>query len=122
MLSVEKVFVTIQYCVNPATAGYTRGVVASGVDCRWFLTSNMPGCALPLATSPQGESPLPVANILNHPLATVANPCFSGFFFLPVLDEFWVILAQNSTFVETAAILYVLITGITRDFVQAYIY
>ena len=70
--------------------------------------------------SPQGESPLPVANILNHPLAIVANPCFSGF--LPVLDEFWVILAQNSTFVETATILYVLITGITRDFLQAYIY
>ena len=41
MLSVEKVFVTIQYCVNPATAGYTRGVVASVVDCRWHLTSNV---------------------------------------------------------------------------------
>ena len=68
-----------------------------------------------------GRIPLPVANILNHPLATVDNPCYSGFF-IPVLDEFWVILAQNSTFVETAemaAILYVLITGITRDFVQA---
>ena len=42
--------------------------------------------------------------------------------FFPVLDEFWVILVQNSNFVETAAILYVLITGITSDFVQAYIY
>ena len=41
VLSVEKVEVAIQYCVNPASAGCTRGVVASGVDCRWYLTSNV---------------------------------------------------------------------------------
>ena len=41
MLSVQKVSVAIQYCVNLATAGYTGGVVASGVDCRWFLTLNV---------------------------------------------------------------------------------
>ena len=41
MLSVEKVLVAIQYCVNPAAAGFTRGVVASGVDCSWYLTSNV---------------------------------------------------------------------------------
>ena len=41
VLSVEKVLEAIQYFVNPATAGCTRGVVASGLDGRWFLTSNM---------------------------------------------------------------------------------
>ena len=41
VLSEEKMSVEIQYCVNPTTAGCTRGVVASGVDCRWFLTSNV---------------------------------------------------------------------------------
>ena len=30
VLSVEKVLVTIKYCVNPATAECTRGAVASG--------------------------------------------------------------------------------------------
>ena len=41
VLSVEKVLVTIPYCVNPATVRCIRGVVASGVDCRWYLTSNV---------------------------------------------------------------------------------
>ena len=41
VLSVEEVEVTIEYCVNPVTAGCTRGVVASGGDCRWYLTSNV---------------------------------------------------------------------------------
>jgi len=39
-LCEKKVQVTIQYCVNPAISGCTRGVKVSGVDCRWFLTSN----------------------------------------------------------------------------------
>uniref|UniRef100_A0A8C4N514 C2H2-type domain-containing protein n=1 Tax=Eptatretus burgeri TaxID=7764 RepID=A0A8C4N514_EPTBU len=53
------------------------------------------GCALTLATSPQGESPLPVANILNHPLATVANPCFSVFFLFCFFTSFRRILGEN---------------------------